>query len=138
MTIRMRFFVTILLFMLCVGCFFCAMYVSAKDNKTIDTKLTLSGFSSGATRTHNNGVDYVTISNKGFYATMHLNEVYVDGEENWSGGVRFRPTSGAIKLNGNNTNGVSIKIRRNKLLCRMVYAVGRRCVAIWRSFLQRR
>lgn len=50
MTIRMRFFVTILLFMLCVGCFFCAMYVSAKDDKTIDTKLTLSGIAETLTR----------------------------------------------------------------------------------------
>lgn len=108
MTIRMRFFVTILLFMLCVGCLFGVMCVSAEDDNTIDTKLTLSGFSSGATRTYNSGVDYVAISNKGFYATMPLNEVYVYGEENWSGGVRFRPTSGAIKLNGNNANGVSI------------------------------
>lgn len=108
MTIRMRFFVTILLFMLCAGCLFGVMCVSAEDDNTIDTKLTLSGFSSGLTRTHNNGVDYVAISNKGFYATMPLNEVYVDGEENWTGGVRFRPTSGAVKLNGNNANGVSI------------------------------
>ena len=108
MTIRMRFFVTILLFVLCVGCLFGAMYVSADGDNTIDTKLTLSGFSSGLTRTHNNGVDYVAISSKGFYATMPLNEVYVDGEENWTGGVRFRPTSGAVKLNGNNANGVSI------------------------------
>lgn len=63
MTIRMCFFVTILLFMLCVGCLFGVMCVSAEDDNTIDTKLTLSGFSSGATRTYNNGVDYVAISN---------------------------------------------------------------------------
>ena len=78
MTIRMCFFVTILLFMLCVGCLFGVMCVSAEDDNTIDTKLTLSGFSSGATRTYNNGVDYVAISNKGFYATMPLNEVECD------------------------------------------------------------
>lgn len=107
MTIRKRFLLTVMLLVFVV-CLFGATFVSAEENNTIATRLTLSGFSSGATRAHNNGTDYVAISNKGFYATMPLNDVFVDGEENWTGGVRFRPESGAIKLNGNNADGVRI------------------------------
>lgn len=107
MTIRKRFFVTILL-LVCFACLMGATFVTANENNTIATRLTLSGFSGGATRAHNNGVDYVAIADNGFYATMPLNDVFVDGEENWTGGVRFRPEIGAVKLNGNNADGVRI------------------------------
>lgn len=106
MTVHVRFWVTMLL---CV-CLLCisATVVFAEQADVIQTKLTLSGFSSGATRAHNGGVDYVPITNKGFYATMPLNDVYVDGEENWAGGVRFKPENGAATLNGSAANGITL------------------------------
>ena len=107
MTIRTKILITILL-CVCLFCLSAATIVFAEQTDVIQTKLTLSGFSSGATRAHNGGVDYVPITNKGFYATMPLNDVYVDGEENWTGGVRFKPESGAAKVNGVATNGIKL------------------------------